>query len=107
MSRREDNWRQWILNRGAGVHDHEAIRYDGSRAACPVWNCNAELGPTAVDLRKQGRQKRKKTLAEDGERRPARSDRPSSASVCIVCGGDVEPPLAHLGSTTCHDHRPA
>ena len=58
MSRRTDDWRGWILNRQAGIHDHEAIRYDGSRAACPVWGCAVELAPTDVDLRKDRRNRR-------------------------------------------------
>jgi hypothetical protein len=58
MSLRNDNWRQWILDRQSGTHDHEAIRYDGSRAACPVWNCDAELEPTVVDLKRQAKRRR-------------------------------------------------
>ena len=38
-------WYVWIVNRQNGVHDHAAIRSDGSRAAFPVVGCTAPLAP--------------------------------------------------------------
>lgn len=37
--------RGWIAKRQRGEHDHAARRADGSRAACPVWNCREALAP--------------------------------------------------------------
>jgi hypothetical protein len=31
---------------------------------------------------------------------------PRHAPTCITCSGPIEPGLARLGSTTCHNHRP-
>jgi hypothetical protein len=37
--------REWIAKRQRGEHDHAAMRADGSRAACPVWDCREPLAP--------------------------------------------------------------
>lgn len=37
--------RDWIAKRQRGDHDHAARRADGTRAACPVWNCREALAP--------------------------------------------------------------
>jgi hypothetical protein len=42
---KHEDWYRWIVNRRNGVHDHAAVRKDGSRAACPVAGCTAPLAP--------------------------------------------------------------
>lgn len=37
--------RDWIAKRQRGEHDHRTRRADGTRAACPVWNCREALTP--------------------------------------------------------------
>ena len=63
MSYRVDDWRGWIIKRQKGIHDHEAIRYDGSRAACPVWDCHEELSLTTVDLKKRSKAEKRRLAA--------------------------------------------
>jgi hypothetical protein len=44
-SRSHEPWYRWIVNRQNGVHDHAAVRSDGTRAACPVVGCMEALAP--------------------------------------------------------------
>lgn len=41
---RKEPWIDWLDKRRRGEHDHQAVREDGSPAACPVPGCDARRG---------------------------------------------------------------